>query len=86
MEYLSKVGYLQWTRLQRLARDKHSSLFPTFITHRHKKFYKSPPGRRKLLRPVVDVDDEGDLVAGRQLGGGIDGIKALGDFHRLKKD
>jgi len=44
----TQVGYglthKRWTRLERLARDKHSSLLQKYVNYGHKKFYNTGPG------------------------------------------
>jgi hypothetical protein len=43
MKHLSRL-HKQLTRLERLARGKHSSLFQKFVTYSRKKFYDIGPG------------------------------------------
>ncbi len=40
----SRLAYKQWTRLERLARDKHSSLILKFVIYGQKFFYNIGTG------------------------------------------
>jgi len=42
----SGVTHNHYTRLEKLARDKHSSLLRTFVNYGHKKFYNVEPRPR----------------------------------------
>jgi hypothetical protein len=43
LEWSTCLTHKQYTILERLARDKYSSLFKKFVTNVHKKFYNIGP-------------------------------------------
>ena len=43
------------TRLERLVRNKHSSLLGTLVNYDHKKFYNIGPWTKKLFTAVINA-------------------------------
>jgi hypothetical protein len=43
LEQAPGLAHKQLTRLERLAKDEHSSLLQNFVTYSHKKFYNIVP-------------------------------------------
>ncbi len=44
-----------WNRLERLARDKQSSLQQTFVNYSYKKFYDIGPTGPNVIKLYIDV-------------------------------
>jgi hypothetical protein len=49
-EIVSGLTHKHWTRLEKIASDKHSSLLRTFVNYEFKKFYNIGPWLAEYLK------------------------------------